>query len=81
VFCWGCVNFALNLLSSKLPAFGATTAVTNLSSLWLVTSRLQSYLFRVLPAINWFAGMARSYKFSKLNFARGRYDCFYARQT
>ena len=34
-----------------------------------------------MPAIKRLAGMARSCKFSKLNFARGRYDCFYARQT
>jgi hypothetical protein len=49
-----------------------TTAVTILSSLWLVTSRLHSYLLRVLPANkmaiagtnNFCPGtrMARSYK-------------------
>jgi hypothetical protein len=53
-----------------------TTAVTILSSLWLVTSRLQSYPLRVLPAIVFmFAGMARSYKtddFSRAAPARGR---------
>jgi hypothetical protein len=40
-----------------------TTAVTILSSLRLVTSRLQSYPLRVLPANKkTIAGMARSYK-------------------
>jgi hypothetical protein len=44
------VNSTRSLLRSGLPAFGATTAVTILSSLWLDTSRLQCDPLRVLPA-------------------------------
>ena len=61
------VNSARSLLRSGLPAFGTTTAVTILSSLWLVTSRLQCDPLRVLPANKkTIAGSTRSYKFCGL---------------